>query len=121
MRTGCWFGPHPIGFAAARQPAYDPAPMPPKPAIPTEFEDLLTPPGKRVLAGSAPGICGALADPRRRFVALGGMIAAAKAERLRRVLEREMAELLSDLNQPIPPETIWDMERNYDDWLPKSV
>jgi hypothetical protein len=95
--------------------------MPPKPAIPTEFEDLLTPAGKRVLAGSAPGICGALADPRRRFVALGGMIAAAKAERLRRVLEREMAELLSDLNQPIPPETIWDMERNYDDWLPKSV
>lgn len=89
--------------------------------IPAEFEDLLTPAGKRVLAGRAAGICGALADPRQRFVALNGMVAAAKAERLRRVLEREMAELLTDLSRPIPPETIWDMKRNYDDWLPKSV
>lgn len=95
--------------------------MPPDLTIPTEFEDLLTPKGKRVLAGNAPDICGALADPRRRFVALSGMVATAKADGLRRVLEREMAELLTDLSQPIPPETIWDMTRNYDDWLPKSV
>lgn len=95
--------------------------MPRKSAIPTEFEDLLTRTGKRVLAGSAPGICGALADPKRRFIALHGMIGTAKAERLRGTLEREMAGLLTDLNQPIPPETIWDMKRNYDDWLPKSV
>ena len=95
--------------------------MPSKPAIPTEFEELLSTAGKRVLAGNAPDACGALADPRRRFVALNGMISATKAERLRRVLEREMAGLLTELNQPIPPETIWDMKRNYDDWLPKSV
>src|SRR5690348_3764275 len=95
--------------------------MPSRPAVPTEFEDLLTRAGKRVLAGNAPGICDALADPRRRFVALSGMIATAKAERLRRTLEREMASELSDLSQPIPPETIWDMKSNYDDWLPKSV
>ena len=74
-----------------------------------------------MLAGNAPRICGALADPKRRFVALGGMIAIAKAERLRITLEREMAALLNDLSQPIPPETIWEMKRNYDDWLPKSV
>jgi hypothetical protein len=95
--------------------------MPSSPTVPIEFEDLLTPAGKRVLAGNAPGICGALADPRRRFVALNGMIAAAKAERLRRMLEREMAALLTELSRPIPPETIWGMRRNYDDWLPKSV
>src|ERR1041384_4258671 len=95
--------------------------MPRKSAIPTEFEDLLAPAGKRVLAGGAPEICGALADPKRRFVALGGMIATAKAERLRVTLEREMAGLLSDLNQPVPPESISEMKRNYDDWLPKSV
>src|SRR5919108_2524534 len=95
--------------------------MPRKSAIPTEFEDLLTPSGKRVLAGNAPAICGALTDPRRRFIALGGMVAKAKAERVRRTLEREMAALLTDLSQPIPPETIWEMKRNYDDWLPKSV
>lgn len=95
--------------------------MPRNALIPSEFEDLLTPAGRRVLAGNAPGICGALADPRRRFVALTGMVSAVKAERLRRVLEREMAPLLSDLAQPIPPETIWEMKRNYDDWLPKTV
>ncbi len=95
--------------------------MPQKSAIPTEFEDLLTPAGRRVLAHRAPDICGALADPRRRFVALSGMIAQAKAERLRTELEREMAGLLTELSQPIPPETIWDTKRNYDDWLPKAV
>src|ERR1700741_409662 len=95
--------------------------MPRTSAVPTEFEDLLSPAGKRVLAGSASGICGALADPRRRFIALSGMVATAKAERLRAILEREMAGLLTDLSQPIPPETIWDMKHNYDDWLPKSV
>jgi hypothetical protein len=95
--------------------------MPRKSAIPVEFEDLLTPAGKRVLAGHAPGVCGALADPKRRFVALRGMVATTKGERLRVALEREMAALLTDLSRPIPPETIWDMKRNYDDWLPKSV
>ena len=94
--------------------------MPRKAPIPIEFEDLLNRAGKRVLAGTA-DVCGALADPRRRFVALRGMVDKAKAERLRTTLEREMSALLTDLSQPIPPETIWEMERNYDDWLPKSV
>ena len=95
--------------------------MPRKPPIPTEFEDLLSRAGKRVLAGIDADACDALADPRRRFVALSGMVDKAKAERLRATLEREMSALLTDLSQPIPPETIWEMERNYDDWLPKSV
>ena len=41
--------------------------MPRKSPIPTELEDLLTPKGKRVLAGNAPGICGALAERRHRL------------------------------------------------------
>jgi hypothetical protein len=94
--------------------------MPRNYQIPIEFEDLLTRAGKRVLAGSA-SACGALADPRRRFVALRGMVDTAKAEGVRTTLERAMAALLTDLSQPIPPETIWAMKRNYDDWLPKSV
>ena len=95
--------------------------MPRKVAIPREFEALLTPAGNRILAGRAPDICGALADPRRRFIALRGMVSKSKADSLRRALEREMAPLLSDLSQPIQPETIWEMRRNYDDWLPKTV
>jgi hypothetical protein len=89
--------------------------------IPTEFEDLLSPAGRRVLAGRAPGICGALADPKRRFIALDGLVKKGAAESLRRVLEREMLPLLTPLAVPIPPETIWEMEKNYEEWLPKTV
>jgi hypothetical protein len=89
--------------------------------IPTEFEDLLTPAGRRVLAGRAPGICGALADPKRRFIAIEGLVKKAAAESLRKVLEREMLPLLVPLALPIPPETIWEMEKNHEEWLPKTV
>ena len=90
-------------------------------AIPTEFEDLLSPAGCRVLAGRDAAICGALADPRRRFIALEGLIKKSAAESLRRALEREMLPLLSPMAMPIPPETIWEMEKNYEEWLPKTV
>jgi len=90
-------------------------------AIPRDFEDLLTPAGRRVLAGRAPDTCGALADPRRRFIALEGLVRKDAAEALRRKLEREMLPLLQPMAVPIPPETIWEMEKNYEEWLPKTV
>jgi len=89
--------------------------------IPQEFEALLTPAGRRVLAGRDAAICGALADPRRRFVALEGLVKPRAAESLRRVLEREMLPLLSEMAMPIPPETVWEMEKNYEEWLPKTA
>ena len=89
--------------------------------IPTEFEDLLSPAGRRVLDGRDAAICGALADPRRRFIALQGLIKQSAAEALRKVLEREMLPLLSEMAMPIPPETIWEMRKNYEEWLPKTV
>jgi hypothetical protein len=91
------------------------------PPIPREFADLLTPAGRRVLAGRDPAICGALADPRRRFIALEGLIKKSAAENLRRILERDMLPLLSEMALPIPPETIWEMQKNYEEWLPKTV
>jgi hypothetical protein len=90
-------------------------------AIPRDFSDLLTPAGRRVLAGRAPGVSGALADPRRRFIALDGMIQKRAAEAVRRLLEREMLPLLQPMAMPISPETIWEMESNYEEWLPKTV
>jgi hypothetical protein len=90
-------------------------------AVPREFSDLLTPAGRRVLDGRAKGISGALADPKRRFVTLEGLIRKTAAERLRRLLEREMLPLLQAMAVPIPPETIWEMEKNYEEWLPKAV
>jgi len=89
--------------------------------IPQEFEALLTPAGRRVLAGRDAAISGALADPRRRFVALDGLVKPRAAESLRRVLEREMLPLLSEMAMPIPPETIWEMEKNYEERLPKTA
>jgi hypothetical protein len=91
-----------------------------KVSVPREFEDLLTPAGRRVLGGGA-DVCGALADPRRRFVALEGMIAKGKAEALRKALETRLLPLLSPMAMPIPPETIWGMEQDYEEWLPKTV
>jgi hypothetical protein len=96
-------------------------PQNPRDVIPREFEDLLSPAGRRVLAGRASDICGALADPRRRFVALDGMVQAKRAADLRRVLENFMLPHLTRMEAPIPPETIWEMQHDYEEWLPKTA
>ena len=88
-------------------------------AIPGEFEDLLSQAGRRVLAGTHP-LCGALADPRRRFLAADDLLDRAKAARLRRVLEETLSSTLEPLAKPILPETIWGMRRDYGELLPKT-
>ena len=87
--------------------------------IPAEFEDLLSRAGKRVLAGTHP-LCGALADPRRRFLAAEDLIDRAKAARVRRLLEEKLTSTLEPLAKPILPETIWEMRRDYGELLPKT-
>ena len=88
--------------------------------IPTEFEDLLSRAGRRVLAGTH-ALCGVLADPKRRFLAADDLIDRAQAARLRRALERALTPTLEPLIRPIPPETIWDMRRDYGELLPKTT
>jgi hypothetical protein len=90
------------------------------PVIPQEFEDLLSRAGKRVLAGTHP-LCGALADPKRRFLAADDLLDRAKAARVRRVLEAALTPVLEPLAKPIPPETIWEMRRDYGELLPKTA
>ncbi|TDQ84549.1 hypothetical protein A8950_1106 [Dongia mobilis] len=89
-------------------------------AVPREFEDLLTREGRRILSGAA-DFCGALADPRRRFLRLEGMVAAGRAEKLRRALETGLLPHLETMAMPIPPETIWEMQHDYEEWLPKTA
>src|SRR3990172_875570 len=89
--------------------------------FPAEFADLLTPAGRRVLDGADAEACGALANPRRRFIALAGMIEPAKAEAARRLLDRALHDVLTPMADPIPPETIWEMTENYGEWLPKTM
>src|SRR3982074_280779 len=88
-------------------------------AIPAEFEDLLSASGKRVLAGTH-ALCGALANPRTRFLARADLLDRTKAERLRRVLEASLVDKLELMERPIPPETISDMRLDYGERLPKT-
>ncbi|GEP56807.1 hypothetical protein [Reyranella soli] len=88
-------------------------------AIPTEFEDLLSATGRRVLAGAHP-LCGALANPRTRFLAKADLIDRSKAERVRRALEASLVDELELMERPIPPESISAMRHDYGELLPKT-
>jgi hypothetical protein len=87
--------------------------------IPSEFEDLLSRAGHKVLAGTHP-LCGALADPKRRFLAADDLLDRTKVARVRKVLEGELSDTLEPLAKPIPPESIWEMRRDYGELLPKT-
>ncbi len=89
-------------------------------AIPTEFEDLLSAAGRRVLAGSH-SLCSALADPRTRFVSRDDLLDRAKTERVRRALEKSLPDKLEPIERPIPPESIWEMRTDYGELLPKTA
>jgi hypothetical protein len=88
-------------------------------AIPAEFEDLLNASGRRVLAGTH-ALCGALANPRTRFLARADLLDRAKAERVRRALERSLPQTLEPIERPIPPESISAMRHDYGELLPKT-
>lgn len=91
-----------------------------KASIPGEFEDLLSVSGRRILAGTHP-LCGALANPRVRFLLRDDLLDRAKAERLRRTLENALVDDLEPIERPIPPESIWEMRSDYGELLPKTA
>ncbi len=90
------------------------------PAIPDEFEDLLSRQGRRVLAGTH-ALCGALADPKRRFLAADDLLDRTRVARLRKVLESELTPTLEAMERPIPPDSIWKMRHDYAELLPKTT
>ena len=88
--------------------------------FPAEFEDFLSPKGRRLLAGASP-LAGALADPRRRFLAVDGLLDPGRVEAGRLLLDRYLLEHLARIDHPIPPEAIWDMTESYAELLPKAM
>jgi len=90
------------------------------PGIPAEFEDLLTPRGRRILSGADPA-CGALADPAATYLALTNVVKPRAAESLRRVLDERLWPHLSRLDTPIPDASIRRQRRNYGELLPKTA
>lgn len=93
---------------------------PPVTRFPAEFEDILSRQGRRVLAGTH-ALCGALADPRTRFVAADDLVDRRAATRLRRLLDVQLLGALQRIDRPIPPESIWEMTDDYAELLPKSA
>ncbi|WP_295137065.1 hypothetical protein [uncultured Reyranella sp.] len=87
--------------------------------IPVEFEDLLSRAGRRVLAGTHP-LCGALANPRTRFLAAEDLLDRTRVARVRRTLQAGLQDVLESIERPIPPDTIFGMKEDYAELLPKS-
>lgn len=94
------------------------APMKP---FPTEFADLLTPKGRRILDGRDKAVAGALLDPARRFVSLQGVVDPARAAACRDALDVAMRNTLVPMEDPIPHDSISGMTMNYMELLPKTV
>ncbi len=91
-------------------------------AFPSEFSQLLTPKGLRILSGRDPEACGALLRvPPQRFISLRGVIDVKKALACRAALEEELRDTLTVMEDPIPPESILGMTENYAELLPKAV
>jgi hypothetical protein len=91
------------------------------PRLPTQFADLLTPKGRRILEGRDSEVCGALLDPTRPFVALHGVIDGAKAAKARDLLDAALRDTLVTMEDPIPEDSISGMVENYTEALPKTV
>ncbi|HEX8701720.1 MAG TPA: hypothetical protein VF815_23025 [Myxococcaceae bacterium] len=91
-------------------------------SFPSEFSQLLTPRGLRILSGRDPQACGALLRvPPQRFISLQGVIDTKKALACRHALEEELRDTLTGMEEPIPPESILGMTENYAELLPKAV
>ena len=88
--------------------------------FPAEFESFLSAKGRRLLAGRS-DLAGALADPRRRFLAADGLLDARQVEAARKLLDKVLLPHLSRIDRPIPPEAIWEMQENYGELLPKTM
>lgn len=84
------------------------------------FDALLSAKGRRLLASGGGPLRGIL-KTGQRFVAVGGLFSPTGCRKVVRELERHLAPHLTAMDEPIPPQTIFGMRRNYEELLPKSV
>jgi hypothetical protein len=84
--------------------------------LPEEFEALLSARGRAVLSGRRPFSLGT-----ERFIADDGLLDAKQARGVRDLLDRAMRDVLTPMEDPIPPWTIEGMQHDYGELLPKSV
>jgi hypothetical protein len=89
--------------------------------FPSNFADLLTHKGRRILEGRDAETRDALLDPARFFVPIRGAIDADRAGEAHALLDRRMGKVLSPLAATIPEGSIWNQTRNYQERLPKTA
>lgn len=89
--------------------------------FPSEFSELLTPRGRRILDGRDARARALRDEPGLRFLAFKDAIDPKKANACRELIERAFPPVLERMEQPIPPETILGMQENYAELLPKTV
>src|SRR5467141_3874856 len=89
--------------------------------FPTEFSDLLSPRGKRVLMGNSPAQCGLFTRSNLYFANLTSLIGRESAEACIRILDESLYETLHIEQRRIPPESITEMKENYSEILNKTM
>lgn len=87
--------------------------------FPSQFAELLSARGRRVLEGRTRW-SGALGRDGRRFLGTAAWIDRDQARRCLRLLEDHLPALLRPMEAPIPPESTWGMTHNYSELLPKT-
>lgn len=86
--------------------------------FPSDFAELLTPLGRRVLHGKDPQIQ-SMSKDKTSFALLGQMIDPARARQCLRLLDRHLYHLLLPESSPIPADSIRRMTENYGESLEK--
>jgi hypothetical protein len=88
--------------------------------FPSEFAELLSPKGRRMLEGrDSPGL--ALSAGGDRFLATPGVIDPRLARACERLLEAKLGPTLTRMEDPIPADSVVGMSRDYSELLPKTV
>src|SRR4051812_30101519 len=82
---------------------------------PAEFEDLLSPKGRKLLQGPA------LLDDQRRFAARADALDRTRAVALRDLIDDSLRDALTLMEDPIPRWATEGMTENYAELLPKTV
>jgi len=86
-----------------------------------DFRDALTPAGHRIAEGRDRTVGGALADPRQRFLSLGGVVRPEAALRIMGALDRHVFDVLPEVSHPIAEAAIRNARKNYVEKLDKTM
>ena len=95
--------------------------MPPLKKFPTEFSQLLSPQGQRILAGSSRTDCGLFKDKSAYFANFPELVDGKLVDDCISLMDKHLRPYLSVEQRKIPPESITGMTENYSEQLIKTM